>query len=265
MREVVEVVDGVHVATAARWSTTTTLVGGPGGPCLIVDPALTPTDLTGLAAWCAGRHVTLEAAFATHAHWDHVLWSTELPAVDRWATVGTVRRAEQDRAALLADASALGHDPDVVAVLRPLTSDHVPWSGGTARVLATDGHAPGHGSLLLEERAVLVAGDMLSDVEVPLLDTDAPDPVSRYHAALDVLAAVLGAVDVLVPGHGTVTDRAGARRRLDADRRYLDALAALSAATRRVADVEDERLRDRWVAGEHARQLARLRGGTPVS
>ena len=38
-----------------------------------------------------------------------------------------------------------------------------------------DGHAPGHGAVFLPESGVLIAGDMCSDVEIPLLDTDAAD------------------------------------------------------------------------------------------
>jgi hypothetical protein len=38
-------------------------------------------------------------------------------------------------------------------------------------------HAPGHAALLIEERWVLVAGDLLSDVLIPLLDlNDTADP-----------------------------------------------------------------------------------------
>ena len=46
----------------------------------------------------------------------------------------------------------------------------------------------GHAALLIEERGVLVAGDMLSDVLIPLLDlNDTADPIEDYLAALRLL------------------------------------------------------------------------------
>ncbi len=79
--------------------------------------------------------------------------------------------------------------------------------------------------MFLPDSGVLVAGDMLSDLEIPLLDTMAANPLGDYRTGLQRLAAVPG-VRWLVPGHGHVCDAAGFRRRIDADRRYLDLLAA---------------------------------------
>jgi hydroxyacylglutathione hydrolase len=92
---------------------------------------------------------------------------------------------------------------------------------------------------------------MLSDIEIPLLDLDADDPFGDYRAGLDALA---GAADVrlLVPGHGHVGDRAEFRRRIDADRRYLD-------TTEAGGDVADPRLAEAWLQAEHARHVTRAR------
>jgi glyoxylase-like metal-dependent hydrolase (beta-lactamase superfamily II) len=63
---------------------------------------------------------------------------------------------------------------------------------------------PGHAALLIEERGVLVAGDMLSDVLIPMLDLDGTaDPIEDYLAALRLLEDAAGDADVLVPGHGS--------------------------------------------------------------
>jgi glyoxylase-like metal-dependent hydrolase (beta-lactamase superfamily II) len=44
-------------------------------------------------------------------------------------------------------------------------------------------HAPGHAALLIEERGVLVAGDVLSDVLIPMLDlNDTADPIEDHLA-----------------------------------------------------------------------------------
>ena len=62
---------------------------------------------------------------------------------------------------------------------------------------------------------MLIAGDTLSDVLIPLLDFNGPaDPIGDYLAALRLLEGVAGDVDVLVPGHGSVggADQARADR-----------------------------------------------------
>ena len=93
-----------------------------------------------------------------------------------------------------------------------------------ARLIVHDGHAPGHGAVFLPGSGVLIAGDMYSDVEIPLLDTVAADPLGDYRSGLERLASVPG-VRQVVPGHGHVGDAAEFRRRLALDSAYLDAAA----------------------------------------
>ena len=105
--------------------------------------------------------------------------------------------------------------------------------------------------MFLPGDGTFVAGDMCSDLEIPLLDTDQPDPVGDYQAALDLFAAL--PVERVIPGHGHVGDSSEFRRRLDADRRYLDALS-------RRAEPDDPRLAADWLAAEHRRQADYLSG-----
>ena len=50
----------------------------------------------------------------------------------------------------------------------------------------------------------LVAGDMLSDILIPMLDlSGSADPIEDYLAALQLLEGVAGDVDVVIPGHGS--------------------------------------------------------------
>jgi glyoxylase-like metal-dependent hydrolase (beta-lactamase superfamily II) len=132
------------------------------------------------------------------------------------------------------------------------------------RLVPAGGHCPGHAAVLVEADGVLFAGDMLSEIEVPLPDWELePDPLAAYRAGLDALAAVPG-VALVVPGHGSPADSRELRARLDADRRYLDALEAAvapvaaaggdaDAAVEAAARVDDPRLAS-WppMAGAHA-------------
>jgi glyoxylase-like metal-dependent hydrolase (beta-lactamase superfamily II) len=78
--------------------------------------------------------------------------------------------------------------------------------------------------LVIEERGVLIAADMLSDLLVPLLDLNAADPIEDYLAALRLVEGVAGDVDVVIPGHGSVGGADQVQARLDQDRAYLHAL-----------------------------------------
>ncbi len=254
MRELTEVAPGVLVATAELYTTTSTVITGPRGSCLVVDPAVTVTEVAGLAAALAGRGLRPEAGWCTHPHWDHVLWAAELGDGPRYATVTAAEVAERDRAGLIdrVTESAPGHDLDRFGRLTPLAADVIPWRGPPVQVLRHDGHEAGHGALYLPGPGVLVAGDMLSDVEIPLLAATGPDPVGRYRAGLELLAGLDG-VRVLVPGHGHVADRAEFRRRVQADLTYLADIerGAISAG-------QDERIGSSWLRAEHDRQFAML-------
>ena len=255
-----EVADGVFVATADLYTTTTTVVAGHDGGCLLIDPAVTVADLNALAGWLTERGLRPVAGWSTHPHWDHLLWSPALGRAPRYATPRAVAVAARELTGLITgvEDEAPGHDLTSFAQVEPLLGREIDWAGPRAVVYSHDAHAPGHGAVLLPDAGVLIAGDMLSDLEIPLLDLDASDPFAGYRQGLELLASVPG-VRVLVPGHGHVGDQAEFRRRVDADRAYLD-------ATEAGADPADERLAGErptadWLRAEHARHRERARTG----
>ncbi|BDZ43895.1 hypothetical protein GCM10025865_31940 [Paraoerskovia sediminicola] len=143
----------------------------------------------------------------------------------------------------------------------------MPWDGPRAIVIEHRAHAPGHVALALPAARVLLAGDMLSDREVPLLDLDAADPVGDYRDGLAALERGIRTWDVrvVVPGHGApVRGRAGIDALIAADRSYLADLEraardpSAEGAGSGSGSAQDPRLVDPWVAGEHRRQLAHL-------
>lgn len=262
------VAPGVLVTTAQVWTSNAVLVRGDDGAVLLVDPGITVDDVEALAAAVVARGWRVVAAVATHPHWDHVLWSRSLGRVPRFASARAVRAMAGDVERSWADAQewAPGHDRALFAALTAFEGTELPEPAPPGcRAVVHDAHAPGHAALAV--RGVLVAGDMLLDTEVPLLDVGpgadasrAPDdPVGDYRRGLDALEAAVAAhgVEVLVPGHGRVGRGAAAiAARFAADRAYLDALEKAAGGG---PAVRDRRLTDGWVAGEHAAQLARLR------
>jgi hydroxyacylglutathione hydrolase len=252
-----EIAPGVFVATADMYTTTTTIVAGADGGCLLIDPAVTVADLAALAGWLSERGLRPTAGWSTHPHWDHLLWSAAFGEVARYATPRAVAAAARELPGLVSDVgeSAPGHDLTLFARVEPLVGREIDWAGPPAVVYAHDAHAAGHGAVLLPEAGVLVAGDMLSDIEIPLLDLESADPFGGYRQGLELLAEAPG-VRLVVPGHGHVGDQAAFRRRVAADRRYLD-------ATEAGADPADERLTADWLRAEHARHRQRARARRP--
>ncbi len=254
-----EIAPGVFVTTSPMYLTTTTIVVGAGGGCLVIDPALSVAELASLGEWLTSRGLRPAVGWATHPHWDHVLWGRALgTSAPRYATAAAVASTARTREEMItqAEAEAPGHDAELLGRLEPVpgAGDHIPWDGPRAQVIAHDGHAPGHAAIWLPGAGILVAADMVSDVEIPLLDLASPDPFGGYQAGLDLLASLPG-VRLVVPGHGHVGDAAELSARVAMDFGYLDA-----AGTGQ--DMTDPRLLGAdaaWLRAEHARHLALAR------
>ena len=229
-----QVVEGVLVHQSPLIQNNTVVVQGRTG-VLLVDPGVRSSEMACLANDLRELGQPVVAGFATHPDWDHVLWHAELGDAPRY---GTTRSAASMRE-LLSQPDwqaqvAEGLPPEIaddVPLDRfglitglPAETAQIPWDGPRVRILEHRAHAQGHAALLVEERGVLVAGDMLSDVLVPMLDLSAADPIEDYLAALRLLDGVADDVDVLVPGHGSVGDADQLRARIDQDRAYVEAV-----------------------------------------
>jgi glyoxylase-like metal-dependent hydrolase (beta-lactamase superfamily II) len=140
----------------------------------------------------------------------------------------------------------------------PAATTQIPWDGPEVHIVEHNAHAPGHAALLSEERGVLVAGDMLSDVFISMLDLgDAADPIGDYLAALRLFESVASDVDVAVPGHGSVGRADELRVRIVQDRAYVE-------SPRDGRDPGDPRAGPSakpgwdWAADVHSRQVEQL-------
>ncbi|MCA5893509.1 MBL fold metallo-hydrolase [Isoptericola sp. NEAU-Y5] len=273
--EFVTVAAGVLVRTSRREHTTTTLVlgrrVGPRRAALLVDPAWEADELESLAAEVDVRGSRVVAGFSTHAHVDHLLWHPALGDVPRWATptAAAVAAADHDRLRAELREDALRHDGVVPPAMEAVFGRVAPIAGPDAgvpdpegllpptEVVSHDAHAPGHGALWLPEVRVLVVGDMLSDRELPLVfdEITGSTDVVGYLAGLERLTPVVARADALVPGHGTPSR--SPLERLDADRRYLDAVLAGSP-------VDDPRLSGPGMAAEHERLCRVVAGEEPA-
>ncbi|GHB07264.1 MBL fold metallo-hydrolase [Streptomyces tendae] len=260
------VADGVLVHQSELLRNNTVVVQGEAG-VLVVDPGLTTGEMGCLAEDLRQLGQPVVAGFATHPDWDHALWHPELGQVPRYGTAHCSAylrelRSEEGWQARV----AAGLPPEIadetplelfgLIVGLPAGAELIPWNGPEVRVIEHPAHAPGHAALLVEDRGVLVAGDMLSDLFVPMLD-DTEHPVEDYLTGLRLLEKVADDVEVLVPGHGSVALADQVRVRIDQDREYLHALRDGRAP-------DDPRLGSsvepgwEWVNDIHEGQAARM-------
>ena len=267
-----QVAEGVLIHESEFCQSNAVVVHGRAG-VLVIDPGVHGYEMAALANDLSDSGQTVVAGFSTHPHWDHLLWHARLGAAPRYGTARCAATA-RDRLSDSLDSRRLGIPEQVPLDLLglitglPAETAQIPWDGPQVRIIEHQAHAPGHAALLIEERGVLVAGDMLSDVLIPMLDlNDTADPIEDYLAALRLLEGVAGDVDVLVPGHGSIGGADQIHARIDQDRAYVQALRdAHVLSDPRVGPSAKDGWD--WVAGVHARQLQRLarrseRDGTP--
>jgi glyoxylase-like metal-dependent hydrolase (beta-lactamase superfamily II) len=273
-----QVAEGVLVHESDFMQSNAVIVHGGAG-VLVIDAGIRGDELAGIATDLRERGHAVAAGFSTHPHWDHLLWYAGLGAAPRY---GTARCAAAIEARLSDEnwkSMVGGMLPPEIAEEVPLDdlfgritglpaeTARIPWDGPEVRIIEHQAHAPGHAALLIEERGVLVAGDMLSDVLIPMLDLNgAADPIEDYLIALRLLEGVAD-VDVVIPGHGSVGGADQVHARIDQDRAYVHAL-------RDGQDPSDQRVGSsakpgwEWVSDVHTGQLQRLaqrseRDGTP--
>jgi glyoxylase-like metal-dependent hydrolase (beta-lactamase superfamily II) len=274
-----QVAEGVLVHQSELLQNNTAVVQGHTG-VLLTDPGITESEMTCLANDLSHLGLTAVAGFSTHPDWDHVLWHAELGeapryGTDRGAAFARDLRSQTDWEARVAE----GLPPEIADEVPldlfglitglPAGTEQIPWDGPRVRIIEHPAHAPGHAALLIEAAGVLVAGDMLSDVFIPMLDdlNRTNDPIDEYLVGLRLLEDVADEVDVLIPGHGSVCEGDRVRARFEMDRAYVQAL-------RDGGVFDDPRIGPsakpgwEWVSDVHAGQLQSLakrsENGTPT-
>lgn len=173
-----EIGPGIFSATSRRDSLNSVVVAaGESEPeVLLIDPGWEPDELDALAQSLAERGLVPVAGLSTHAHYDHLLWHPRFGDVPRWASTATTRLAIEHGAELLLDLGPK-YPAEVIGsfgLQRAIAGSTLPWSWREIELVVHDGHAAGHTAAWIPDCRVLIAGDMLSDLEIPLLD-DTPD------------------------------------------------------------------------------------------
>jgi glyoxylase-like metal-dependent hydrolase (beta-lactamase superfamily II) len=226
---VVSLHEDVLVATSQVWQTTCTIVRS-GEECFVIDSPVYPDELEVLPTIVKQAGFTFSGLLATHGDWDHLLGRVAFPQ----AALGC---AETTAARLT------GEPGDAARKLRAFDEQHYverprPLSLGQLQALPVPGHvglgerelelhpADGHTAdgmaAWIPWARVLVCGDYLSPVEIPMIS----DGGSRaaYLATLARLRPLVEQAEHVVPGHGAVLDGMRALAILREDVIYLETL-----------------------------------------
>lgn len=228
----------VIVFVSDVWQTTCTAVRGADEGFLI-DSTVYPEELRALPGVLEQAGFPVSGLLCTHGDWDHLLGRLAFPGAALGCGEATVQR--------------LGAEPGAAQRrLREFDSEHyvprpAPLALGTVQSLPTPGKlelGPSHELELFEATGhtadgvaywlpwleVLVCGDYLSPVEIPMLS--AGGSLTDYRATLDRLGDLVSRAAWVIPGHGGPVPGERAGEILAEDQAYLDQLAADPTATK---------------------------------
>ena len=214
------------VVTSRIWQTNAVALRA-GEEAMLVDSPYFPDELEALPGLLAGAGFEPDALIATHADFDHLLGRLAFPGLALGLGEASVERLHREPGA--AQRELRDSDAEFYVTRRsPLALGQVqglPVPGSVElgdRELAlhsAEGHTSDGMAVVAAWCGVLCAGDYLSDVEIPTVNS-----LADYRATLARLSPLVEAAEVVVPGHGSPQDRDTALRLLEEDADYLEAL-----------------------------------------
>jgi hydroxyacylglutathione hydrolase len=219
----------VIVVTSRFWQTTCTLVRS-GEEAFCIDSPVFPDELEILPSVAAQARFPVVGLMATHADWDHLLGRYAFADAPLGVGEATARRLHDQpgraqRALREFDDDNYVERPGPLGLPEP---QPLPVPGRCTlgeeelELHQADGHTEDGTAVWIPWARVLVCGDYLSPVEIPMLSPGGSR--DAYLATLDRLEPLVEQAAQVVPGHGAVLDAARAAAILREDRAYLEAL-----------------------------------------
>lgn len=221
----------VIVFVSAFWQTTCTAARS-GDEGFVIDSPVYPDEVDALPRVLEQSRFPVSGLLVTHADWDHLLARHAFPA----ASLG----CGESTAALLAAEPEQAQrelqefdDEHYVRGRPPLALDGIqalPIPGRLAlgatghelELYPTGGHTADGTAYSMPWLGVLVCGDYLSPVEIPMISPGGS--IEAYLETLERLRPVVSSATTVVPGHGGPLERDEALRVLEEDVSYLEAL-----------------------------------------
>jgi glyoxylase-like metal-dependent hydrolase (beta-lactamase superfamily II) len=257
--------EDVIVFVSDVWQTTCTAVRGE-DEGFVIDSPVYPEELRALPDVLDQAGFPVSGLLATHGDWDHLLGRLAFPNAALGGAESTVARlngelGEPQRRLREFDDQFYVSDRGALA-LGSLQGLPVPGSlevgtrGGPAaeareaaaeagagdsenahpgnelQMLASDGHTGDGAAYWLPWVRILVCGDYLSPVEIPMIIEKAGGTLPAYQATLARLSGYVDQADWVVPGHGAPISSQQAGEILREDDEYLAELARDPATAR---------------------------------
>jgi glyoxylase-like metal-dependent hydrolase (beta-lactamase superfamily II) len=204
---------------------------GSAGETFVIDSPVLPDELDALPALLEQAQFPQSSGLlATHGDWDHLLGRLAFPEVALGCAESTAQRiqaspGEAQRALRTFDEELMIERPRPLS-LGSLQALPVPGrceiGDRELELHEADGHTIDGMTIAMPWAGVLVVGDYLSSIEIPALN--AGDTVAAYLATLERLRPLVQQAQHVVPGHGRVSDGAGALALLEEDVAYLTEL-----------------------------------------
>lgn len=207
-----------------------------GAETFVIDSPVLPEELEMLPS------VLVQAGFpepsgllATHADWDHVLGPLAFPGTPLGCAESSAQRLRAEPGEAQRELRSFDEElyldrprPLGLGAVQALpVPGHLEIGEESLELHPTGGHTPDGMAIVAAWAGVLVCGDYLSEIEIPMLNPGGD--VEEYLSTLERLRPLLGRVEHVVPGHGPVLGAARAAEILEEDCAYLRALAAEGA------------------------------------
>lgn len=218
------------------WQTTSTAVRS-GEEGFLIDSPVFPEELRALPDVLKQAEYPVSGLLTTHGDWDHLLGRLAYPGAALGAAESTVARIGAEVGEAQRKLRAFDEEHYV--------ADRAPLALGALQSLPTpgrveigdnrelelhpaDGHTADGAAYWLPFAKVLVCGDYVSPVEIPMLSSGGS--VGAYRRTLARLADLIAQAEWVIPGHGAPISAPAAQAVLAQDDAYLEQLASDPAA-----------------------------------
>ena len=216
----------VLVATSRVYQTSCTAIRS-GEEAFCIDSPIYPDELEVLPAVLEQAGFSASGLLATHGDWDHLLGRLAFPGAALGVAETTAARLTGGPGAAQRELRAFDEEhyverpsPLSLGQVQALpVPGHVELGGQEIELHPADGHTADGMALWVPWAGVLVCGDYLSPVEIPMLSESGSR--DAYLATLVRLRPLVAQAQWVVPGHGAPTEGPRASEILDEDVRYL--------------------------------------------
>jgi glyoxylase-like metal-dependent hydrolase (beta-lactamase superfamily II) len=221
----------VIVFVSDAWQTTATAVRS-GTEGFLIDSPVFPEELRALPDVLEQAEFPVSGLLTTHGDWDHLLGRLAYPGAALGAAESTVARvgselgeAQREMRAFDEEHYVVDRSPLQLGALQPLPTPGRVELGAEheLELHPTAGHVSDGAAYWLPWARVLICGDYLSPVEIPVFN--ASGSLSAYRETLPQLGALVAAAEWIIPGHGAPVPAGRAQELVAEDDAYLEALA----------------------------------------